>query len=105
MTTGRPRERICKRGHDTEEVGRVPNNGWCRACARMAEERGGSITGKLKHNHPIEWERARVERWLEIVRDDPLTLDINLKSTQLRGREFQVRYEKLEAVVPTPVDA
>jgi hypothetical protein len=69
----------------------------------MAEERGGSITGKRKHTHPIEWERARVERWLEIVSDDPL--DINLKSTQLRGREFENRYEKLEAVVPTPVDA
>jgi len=40
---------------------------------------------------------------LEIVKDDPL--DINLKSTQLRGREFEARYQKLEAVVPTPVDA
>jgi hypothetical protein len=68
----------------------------------MAEERGGSITGKRKHTHSIEWERARVERWLEIVTDDPMT---NNKSTQLRGREFESRYEKLEAVVPTPVDA
>jgi hypothetical protein len=104
--TGRPRERICKRGHDTEEVGRVPNNGWCRACAKIAEENGGLIPGgKYRRQSPytLEWERARVERWLEIVRDNPL--DINLKSTQLRGREFQVRYDRLEAVVPTPVDA
>ena len=97
---GRPKERVCKRGHDTDEVGRVPNNGWCRACARMAEARGGSIQGKHKPRYTLEWERARVSRWLEIVRDNPL--DINLKSTQLRGREFDRRYERLEAEVPTP---
>jgi hypothetical protein len=68
----------------------------------MAEEAGGSITGKRKHTHPIEWERARIIQWLEIVRENPMT---NNKSTQLRGREFESRYEKLEAVMPTPVDA
>ena len=62
---------------------------------------GKSRRGKGKP-YPLQWERRRVKCWLEIVRDDPL--DINLKSTQLRGREFQIRYDKLEAGVPTPVD-
>ena len=97
----RPKERFCKRGHDTEEVGRI-RKGWCRSCAEMADAVGG-ITGKSKHNHSLEWERARVIGWLEIVADDPI--DINLKSTQRRKREFEVRYERLEAGVPTPVDA
>jgi len=49
---------------------------------------------------PPDWERARVRRWLEIVSDDPL--DINLKSTIRRMQEFTRRYEQLEAEVPTP---
>jgi hypothetical protein len=56
------------------------------------------VRGKHKPRYSLEWERARVERWLEIVRDDPMT---NNKSTQLRGREFEDRYTRLEAEVPT----
>jgi len=105
-------KRFCKRGHDTDDRGRDVR-GYCKECRREWDrkrdpkkraEREADRTGRgNQHNHPLEWERARVERWLEIVRDDPL--DINLKSTQLRGREFQVRYDRLEAEVPTPVDA
>ena len=60
---------------------------------------GKSAKGKGKP-YPLEWERARVKHWLEIVSEDPL--DINLKSTQRRMREFAWRYERLEAEVPTP---
>ena len=60
---------------------------------------GKSAQGKSKPYSP-EWERARVQRWLEIVSDDPL--DINLKSTIRRMQEFSRRYERLEAEVPTP---
>jgi len=60
---------------------------------------GRSNRGKNKP-YPPEWERARFEHWLEIVGDYPL--DINLKSTILRMREFTRRYERLEAEVPTP---
>jgi len=60
--------------------------------------------GKSSHGknrpYPLAWERARVQRWLEIVSDDPL--DINLKSTIRRMQEFTRRYERLEAEVPTP---
>jgi hypothetical protein len=108
---GRPLERFCKRGHDTEALGR-DSNYYCKGCRRESDRRRDpkrraleaartSRRGKHTPRYPIEWERARVERWLEIVRDDPRT---NNKSTQLRGREFESRYEKLEAVVPTPVD-
>ena len=96
----RPKERFCKRGHDTEEVGRI-RKGWCRSCAEMADAVGG-ITGKSKHNHSLEWERARVIGWLEIVAEDPMDKPA---STQARAKEFEVRYERLEASLPTPVDA
>ena len=96
---GRPKERFCKRGHDTEKVGRVPNNGWCRTCARMAEQAGGSITGNRKFSHSVEWERLRVAKWLEIVSVDKMEPN---KSTQQRRHDFDKRYEKLEADVPTP---
>jgi len=93
----RPKERFCKRGHDTWDVGRV-RKGWCRSCAYMADATGG--INPQKPRQTPEWERARVHRWLEIVSDDPL--DINLKSTQHRHREFEIRYDRLEAGVPTP---
>lgn len=96
----RPKERFCKRGHDTEEVGRI-RKGWCKACAEMADAVGG-ITGKSKHNHSLEWERARIVVWLEITASDPLQVTAN---THRRKREFEVRYERLEASLPTPVDA
>jgi hypothetical protein len=48
------------------------------------------------------WERARVRRWLEIVRADPM---YECPSTQRRYQEFKERMEQLEADVPTPVDA
>ena len=96
----RPKERFCKRGHDTEEVGRI-RKGWCKACAEMADAVGG-ITGKSKHNHSLEWERARVIGWLEIVAEDPMDKPA---STRARAKEFEVRYERLEASLPTPVDA
>ena len=60
---------------------------------------GKSGHGKNKP-YSLDWERARVERWLQIVSDDPL--DINLKSTIRRMQEFTRRYERLEAEVPTP---
>jgi len=60
---------------------------------------GKSGHGKTKP-YSLDWERVRVQRWLEIVSDEPL--DINLKSTQLRMHEFTRRYERLEAEVPTP---
>jgi len=96
----RPKERFCKRGHDTDEVGRI-RKGWCKACAEMADAVGG-ITGKSKHNHSLEWERARVIGWLEIAAADPLQVTAN---THKRKKEFELRYERLEAGVPTPVDA
>ena len=60
---------------------------------------GKSSQGKKKP-YSLDWERARVQRWLQIVSDDPL--DINLKSTIRRMQEFTRRYERLEAEVPTP---
>jgi len=94
---GRPKERFCKRGHDTEEVGRV-RKGWCKSCAYLADEAGG-ITGKSKHNHPLSWERARVKGWLGIVSEDPMPVN---GGTQARMREFEARYRRLEAEVPMP---
>jgi hypothetical protein len=91
--SGPPKQRFCNRGHDTFVMGRDANSN-CNECR-------GHRNGLPGSPRP-EWERARVERWLEIVREDPL--DISLKSTQLRGREFQTRYERLEADVPTPDD-
>jgi len=107
----RPLERFCRRGHDTILAGRDANY-YCKECRRESDRRRDPKRRALeppkaqrggKHSQPIEWERARVQRWLEIVAENPL--DINIKSTQLRGREFESRYEKLEAGVPTPVDA
>ena len=97
---GRPKERFCKRGHDTEEVGRV-RKGWCKACAYLADEAGG-IRGKHRPRYSLRWERARVARWLEIVSDDPLEPS---GGTLARKKAFEIRYERLEASLPTPVDA
>ena len=47
----------------------------------------------------LEWERARVAKWLEIVSVDKMEPN---KSTQQRRHDFDKRYEKLEADVPTP---
>jgi len=103
---GRPTAQFCKRGHDTFDVGRF-SNGWCRACS-ADETRIHRSTGKGSGNwgprpgvsrHPIAWERKRVKRWLEIVRDDPLD---TIANTQARMREFKVRVERLEAEVPMP---
>ena len=96
---GRPKERFCKRGHDTHEVGRVPNNGWCRTCAQAAGRNGGSIQGKHKPRYTLAWERKRVKEWLEITRDNPMS---NPNGNTARMREFETRYERLEAEVPTP---
>ena len=93
----RPKERFCKRGHDTHEVGRV-RKGWCKACAYLADTQGG-IQGKHKPTYSPEWTRARVKRWLEIVKEDPME---RKGGTRLRVREFEERYERLEAAVPTP---
>ena len=104
----RPVERFCKWGHDTDIVGRDANFS-CKECRRESDRRRSSkrshAPSKRGQNfsHTIEWQRARMERWLEIVSEDPL--DINLKSTHLRSREFESRYQKLEASLPTPVDA
>ena len=35
---GRPLERFCKRGHDTEAVGRI-RHGWCKSCAQESDKR------------------------------------------------------------------
>ena len=96
--TGRPKERFCKRGHDTQEAGRIPSNGWCRACSQFSQNTGG-VGKKKPSRYSLEWERSRVKRWLEIAAADPM---IENKSTQQRGREFDMRYERLEAEVPTP---
>jgi len=108
---GRQPEQFCRRGHDTFLVGRDASYE-CKECRRWRDRRrnpkrraleaarGGRVP-KKGYARP-DWERARVHRWLEIVSDDPL--DINLKSTQLRGREFDIRYARLEAEVPTPDD-
>jgi hypothetical protein len=99
---GRPPERFCKRGHDTWELGRVPKNGWCRGCARMAESMGGSITGgrvSKAPKRPLRWQRARVAKWLEIAAADPLEPTTN---THARLAQFERRYARLEAEIPTP---
>jgi len=93
---GRPKERFCKRGHDTEEVGRV-RKGWCKSCAYLADATGG--INPQKPRQTPEWERARVHRWLEIAASDPLQVTSN---THKRKKEFDIRYERLEAGVPTP---
>ena len=65
---------------------------------RQADDTGG-VMRQGDHRHPPEWERARVKRWLEIVSVDKMGEN---KSTQLRAREFEERYARLEAEVPTP---
>jgi hypothetical protein len=97
---GRPKERFCKRGHDTQEAGRIPSNGWCRACSQFSQNTGG-VGKKKPSRYSLEWERSRVKRWLEITTEDPLD---KRGGTQERMREFGARYERLEADVPTPVD-
>jgi len=93
----RPKERFCKRGHDTEEVGRI-RKGYCKTCAE-----GGPYGPPRKHKpYSLEWERARVQRWLEIVKAEPLE---KRQATTARTKEFESRYQRLEASLPTPVDA
>jgi hypothetical protein len=100
--------RFCKRGHDTELVGRDTNH-YCKGCRRESDRRRGpkrralelprsGRQGKHSQRRPIEWERARIERWLEITTENPL----DKGGTQERMREFGTRYERLEASVPTP---
>jgi hypothetical protein len=101
-------KRFCKRGHDTDVLGR-DIRGYCKQCRRewdrrrdpkVRAEREADRTGRgYGRMHPIEWERARVQRWLEIASEEPMTA---MQSTQLRGREFGERYARLEAAVPTP---
>jgi hypothetical protein len=57
--------------------------------------------GQHKPRYTLEWERERVKAWYEIAAADPMP-----DSTGAVGRyaEFDTRYEKLEAVVPTPVE-
>jgi len=104
-------KRFCKRGHDTDVRGRDVR-GYCKECRREWDrrrdpkkraEREADRTGRgyRGKSHPLEWERARIERWLEIVSEDPMT---TVHSTQLRGRQFGERYAMLEADVPTPDD-
>jgi len=91
---GRPKERFCKRGHDTHEVGRI-RHGYCKACADAGPY------GPPKMPHDPEWERARVARWLEIVEEDPID---EVGGTHVRMKAFEARYARLEAAVPR-VDA
>ena len=95
--TGRPLERFCKRGHDTEAVGRI-RKGWCKACADIADAAGG-VGGKQKPGHSPGWHRDRVNRWLEIITDDPMD---EPQGTHARLLEFETRYARLETEVPTP---
>jgi hypothetical protein len=106
----RPLERFCRRGHDTILAGRDANY-YCKECRRESDRRRDpkrralepprpSRRGKHTSRHPIEWERARIQRWLEITAEDPL----DKGGTQERMREFGTRYDILEADVPTPVD-
>jgi hypothetical protein len=104
----RPLERFCRRGHDTTLAGRDANY-YCKECRRESDRRRDPKRRALepprsrrggKHSYPLEWERARVQRWLEITAEDPL----DKGGTQERMREFGTRYERLEADVPTPDD-
>jgi hypothetical protein len=104
-------KRFCKRGHDTDIVGRDGSKA-CKECRRAWDRRRkperralepsrGNRRGKHKPRYSLDWERARVQRWLEIAAEDPMT---TMQSTQLRGQQFGERYERLEAGVPTPDD-
>ena len=105
---GRPLERFCKRGHDTHEVGRI-RKGWCKACAQAADaaalaaERAKTMRREHRPTKPLlhdpEWERARVTRWLEIAAADPVP---EKTGSVGRMKEFEARYKRLEAEVPTP---
>ena len=60
-----------------------------------------------KPEQSMKWERARVHRWLGIVTADPMSyrqlIPGNSGGNQtLRKREFEERYARLEAEVPTP---
>lgn len=112
---GRPKERFCKRGHDTEKVGRM-NKGWCKACDAAKRSADAEYRRELRRlaaqglrrpkrkpsRHSPEWERDRVKRWLEIATEDPMS---KRQGTTARNREFEARYQRLEADLPTPVDA
>jgi hypothetical protein len=101
--------RFCKRGHDTELVGRDTNY-YCKGCRRESDlrrkrrEREGRPAERGKHSqrHPLEWERARIQRWSEIVAENPITAEFN--GTLARKAAFGERYERLEAQIPTPDD-
>lgn len=107
---GRPKERFCKRGHDTTIAGR-DLRGQCSECRRESDRRRRNPADPITkerirqarrvrgYNHPIRWERARVACWLEIVAEHPMD---RAPSTQARGKEFETRYQRLEAEVPTP---
>jgi len=110
---GRPKEQICKRGHDTTLAGR-DKRGQCSECRRESDRKRQRITDPITkkrilearrvrgYSHPLAWERARVTQWLEIVAEDPMEKPA---STRARAKEFESRYERLEASLPTPVDA
>ena len=113
---GRPRgsrKRFCKRGHDTITLGR-DKNFYCKECRRENDRRRDPKRRALearktdrahKKIQVSEWERARVQRWYDIVADDPIVAEFN--GTLARAEAFAARYERLEAAVPTPetVDA
>lgn len=102
----KPKERYCVHGHDTHVVGRDAHYR-CKECRRIDDRnrdpkrrRAKGIPAKPRYT--LEWEAARVQAWLAIVAHDKM---IENKCTQQRKKDFDKRYEKLEAAVPTPVDA
>ena len=58
--------------------------------------------GERKPYPNADWERARVRAWLAIIQVHPM---YQHQSTHRRYEEFKERIQKLEADVPTPVDA
>lgn len=71
--------------------------------------KGKSRRGKTTP-YPLEWERARVERWVQLIAANPMSYRLQIPghsggSQSKRKAEFEERYAILEAEVPTPVDA
>jgi hypothetical protein len=67
------------------------------------------MQGRHRPRYSLEWERARVQRWLEIVAADPMsyrqTIPGNSGGNQAKRKaEFEDRYALLEAGVPIPDD-